>query len=41
MALSDLKAMVRNEDFCREDVKLPSVRVEDWQGWIMVTLLSI
>ncbi|MBN8631512.1 MAG: Rieske 2Fe-2S domain-containing protein, partial [Rhodobacterales bacterium] len=31
-------AMARNEGFCKEDVKLPAVRVEDWQGWIMVTL---
>ena len=31
-------AMARNEDFCRENVKLPPVRVEDWQGWMMVTL---
>lgn len=31
-------AMARNESFCKEDVKLPAVRVEDWQGWIMVTL---
>jgi phenylpropionate dioxygenase-like ring-hydroxylating dioxygenase large terminal subunit len=31
-------AMARNESFCKEDVKLPAIRVEDWQGWIMVTL---
>lgn len=31
-------AMARNADFCREKVTLPAVRVEDWQGWIMVTL---
>ena len=27
-----------NEAFCKEDVELPSVRVENWLGWIMVTL---
>ncbi|MES2916373.1 MAG: SRPBCC family protein [Pseudomonadota bacterium] len=37
-SLRGAPAMARNEAFCREDVKLPSVRVEDWQGWIMVTL---
>jgi phenylpropionate dioxygenase-like ring-hydroxylating dioxygenase large terminal subunit len=31
-------AMARNEGFCKADVKLPAVRVEDWLGWIMVTL---
>ncbi|MBP9183337.1 MAG: Rieske 2Fe-2S domain-containing protein [Fuscovulum sp.] len=31
-------AMARNESFCKDDVKLPAIRVEDWQGWIMVTL---
>lgn len=31
-------AMARNETFCKEDVRLPSIRVEDWRGWIMVTL---
>ncbi len=30
--------MERNEAFCKEDIALPRVRVEDWQGWIMVTL---
>ena len=37
-SLRGAPAMARNEDFCRDDVKLPPVRVEDWQGWIMVTL---
>ena len=37
-SLRGAPAMARNEGFCKEDVKLPSVRVEDWQGWIMVTL---
>ena len=31
-------AMVRNETFCKEDVRLPPIRVEDWRGWIMATL---
>lgn len=31
-------AMTLNEGFCKEDVKLPAVRCEVWQGWIMVTL---
>jgi phenylpropionate dioxygenase-like ring-hydroxylating dioxygenase large terminal subunit len=31
-------AMVRNEAFCKEDIALPRVRAEVWQGWIMVTL---
>ena len=30
-------AMTLNESFCRTDVALPQVRVEDWLGWIMVT----
>jgi len=37
-SLRGAPAMARNEGFCKEDVKLPPVRVEDWQGWIMVTL---
>ena len=37
-SLRGAPAMARNEGFCKEDVKLPAVRVEDWQGWIMVTL---
>ncbi len=37
-SLRGAPAMARNEGFCREDVKLPAVRVEDWQGWVMVTL---
>jgi phenylpropionate dioxygenase-like ring-hydroxylating dioxygenase large terminal subunit len=37
-SLRGAPAMARNEEFCKEDVKLPQVRVEDWQGWIMVTL---
>ena len=31
-------AMGQNEGFCKEDIALPRVRAEVWQGWIMVTL---
>ncbi len=31
-------AMTLNEDFCKDQIALPTVRVEDWLGWIMVTL---
>ncbi|HMS96173.1 MAG TPA: Rieske (2Fe-2S) protein, partial [Tabrizicola sp.] len=31
-------AMTLNEGFCKEDITLPRVRCEVWQGWIMVTL---
>ena len=31
-------AMSKNAAFCKEDVRLPSVRCEEWLGWIMVTL---
>ena len=37
-SLRGAPAMARNASFCKEDVKLPAIRVEDWQGWIMVTL---
>jgi nitrite reductase/ring-hydroxylating ferredoxin subunit len=37
-ALRGAPAMARNEGFCKEDVALPAVRVEEWQGWILVTL---
>lgn len=37
-SLRGAPAMARNEGFCKEHVRLPSVRVEDWLGWIMVTL---
>jgi phenylpropionate dioxygenase-like ring-hydroxylating dioxygenase large terminal subunit len=37
-SLRGAPAMALNEGFCKEDVKLPPVRVEDWLGWIMVTL---
>lgn len=31
-------AMTRNEAFCKEAYRLPSIRCVDWLGWIMVTL---
>ena len=31
-------AMAANEAFCKDEIRLPSVRVENWLGWIMVTL---
>jgi phenylpropionate dioxygenase-like ring-hydroxylating dioxygenase large terminal subunit len=37
-SLRGAPAMALNEGFCKEDVKLPAIRVENWLGWIMVTL---
>jgi len=37
-SLRGAPAMAKNESFCRDDVRLPQVRVENWHGWIMVTL---
>ena len=31
-------AMAANEAFCKDHIALPQVRVENWLGWIMVTL---
>ena len=31
-------AMALNEGFCKDQVALPKVRVQDWLGWILVTL---
>src|SRR3989338_585248 len=31
-------AITLNEGFCKEQIALPKVRCEIWQGWIMVTL---
>ena len=31
-------AMTLNEAFCKDQIALPKVRVENWLGWIMVTL---
>lgn len=27
-----------NKGFCKEDYKLPTIRCEEWLGWVMVTL---
>lgn len=37
-SLRGAPAMALNEGFCKEDIVLPRVRCEVWQGWIMVTL---
>ncbi len=37
-SLRGAPAMAANEGFCKDQVKLPQVRCEDWLGWIMVTL---
>ncbi|WP_309668249.1 Rieske (2Fe-2S) protein, partial [Tabrizicola sp.] len=31
-------AMGLNEAFCKDKIALPGIRVENWLGWIMVTL---
>ena len=37
-SLRGAPAMTLNEGFCKENMTLPRVRCEVWQGWIMVTL---
>lgn len=37
-SLRGAPAMAANEEFCRDKIALPPVRVENWLGWIMVTL---
>ena len=37
-SLRGAPAMARNEGFCRDQIRLPAIRVENWRGWIMVTL---
>lgn len=37
-SLRGAPAMANNTGFCKQDVKLPAVRCEEWLGWIMVTL---
>lgn len=37
-SLRGAPAMTLNEGFCKEQIVLPKVRCEIWQGWIMVTL---
>ena len=31
-------AMSQNSSFCKENLRLPAIRCEQWLGWIMVTL---
>ena len=31
-------AMTLNQSFCKDQIALPRIRVENWLGWIMVTL---
>ncbi|OZA10182.1 MAG: (2Fe-2S)-binding protein [Rhodobacterales bacterium 17-64-5] len=37
-SLRGAPAMAANEAFCKDKIALPAVRVENWLGWIMVTL---
>ena len=37
-SLRGAPAMTANQAFCKDDIRLPGVRVENWLGWIMVTL---
>ncbi|WP_180898274.1 aromatic ring-hydroxylating oxygenase subunit alpha [Martelella soudanensis] len=37
-SLRGAPAMEKNGSFCKADTKLPAIRCEEWQGWIMVTL---
>jgi phenylpropionate dioxygenase-like ring-hydroxylating dioxygenase large terminal subunit len=36
-SLRGAPAMGLNEAFCKDEIKLPQVRCEEWLGWIMVT----
>ena len=37
-SLRGAPAMTLNEGFCKDGYKLPSVRCEEWLGWVFVTL---
>ncbi|MES2846533.1 MAG: SRPBCC family protein [Pseudomonadota bacterium] len=37
-SLRGAPAMTLNEGFCKDQIALPKVRVENWLGWILVTL---
>ncbi|MEM9583010.1 MAG: Rieske 2Fe-2S domain-containing protein [Pseudomonadota bacterium] len=37
-SLRGAPAMTLNEDFCKTDYQLPSVRCEEWLGWVFVSL---
>ena len=31
-------AMTKNNEFCKDNYRLPQVRCEEWLGWVMITL---
>jgi phenylpropionate dioxygenase-like ring-hydroxylating dioxygenase large terminal subunit len=37
-SLRGAPAMTLNQDFCKEDYRLPQIRCEEWLGWVFVTL---
>ena len=37
-SLRGAPAMTLNEGFCKENYKLPTIRCEEWLGWVFVTL---
>ena len=37
-SLRGAPAMTLNEGFCKEDYALPSIRCEEWLGWVFITL---
>ncbi|WP_171021757.1 aromatic ring-hydroxylating oxygenase subunit alpha [Parasedimentitalea maritima] len=37
-SLRGAPAMMHNTAFCKSEISLPTLRCEDWKGWIMVTL---
>ncbi|MGB0844906.1 MAG: aromatic ring-hydroxylating oxygenase subunit alpha, partial [Alphaproteobacteria bacterium] len=37
-SLAGAPAMNQNEAFCKDKLKLPSIRCEEWLGWVMVSL---
>ena len=37
-SLRGAPAMTLNEGFCKESYKLPSIRCEEWLGWVFITL---
>ena len=37
-SLRGAPAMTLNESYCKDAIALPQIRVENWLGWIMVTL---
>ncbi|MVO16797.1 aromatic ring-hydroxylating oxygenase subunit alpha [Parasedimentitalea huanghaiensis] len=37
-SLRGAPAMMHNTAFCKSEISLPTIRCEDWKGWIMVAL---